>query len=168
LLHCGTERLRTSVTALGQGHYRVQAQGEALELHIDAMEAPTVRFTHDGLQGKAHFALDGEQLHLAHDGLTLCYTDATLAPAAKDAAGSDGRLLAPMDGKILKVLVQPGQAIAKGQTLAVLEAMKMEFAISSGVDSTVTALSCQVGQQVKARQLLISLAPTATPGDSTP
>ena len=168
LLLCGTERLRTSVTALGQGHYRVQAQGEALELHIDAMEAPTVRFTHDGLQGKAHFALDGEQLHLAHSGLTLCYTDATLAPAAKDAPGSDGRLLAPMDGKILKVLVQPGQAIAKGQTLAVLEAMKMEFAISSGVDSTVTALACQVGQQVKARQLLISLAPTAIPGDSTP
>ena len=71
-------------------------------------------------------------------------------------------MLAPMDGKILKVLVQPGDTISKGQTLAVLEAMKMEFAISSGVDSSVTAVACQVGQQVKARQLLISLAPTQT------
>ena len=35
-------------------------------------------------------------------------------------------------------------------------------AISSGVDSSVTAVACQVGQQVKARQLLISLAPTHT------
>jgi biotin carboxyl carrier protein len=40
--------------------------------------------------------------------------------------------------------------------------MKMEFAISSGVDSSVTGVACQVGQQVKARQLLISLAPTST------
>jgi geranyl-CoA carboxylase alpha subunit len=132
------------------------------------MEAPTVRFSHAGLQGKAHFALDGAHLHLTYQALTLRYTDATLAPAAKDAAGSDGRLLAPMDGKILKVLVQPGEAIAKGQTLAVLEAMKMEFAISSGVDSTVTALACQVGQQVKARQLLISLVPTAPTEGSAP
>jgi len=168
LLVCGPDRLRSSVTALGQGHYRVQTQDGALELQIDAMEAPTVRFSHAGLQGKAHFALDGAQLHLTYQALTLRYTDATLAPAAKDAAGSDGRLLAPMDGKILKVLVQPGEAIAKGQTLAVLEAMKMEFAISSGVDSTVTALACQVGQQVKARQLLISLAPTAPTEGSAP
>jgi biotin carboxyl carrier protein len=46
--------------------------------------------------------------------------------------------------------------------------MKMEFAISSGVDSTVTALACQVGPQVKARPLLISLAPTAPTEGNAP
>jgi geranyl-CoA carboxylase alpha subunit len=140
----------------------VQHEGQTLELEVVSMQAPTLRFRHQGLDVQADYALAGNMVHLSHAGLTLSYTDTTLAPASKDAAGSDGRMLAPMDGKILKVLVQSGDTISKGQTLAVLEAMKMEFAISSGVDSSVTAVACQVGQQVKARQLLISLAPTVT------
>jgi geranyl-CoA carboxylase alpha subunit len=161
LLQCGERKLRPAVTALGQGAYHVQLDGQTLALDVLSMQAPTLRFMHQGLDAQAHYALAGKDVHLSHAGLTLRYTDITLAPASKDAAGSDGRMLAPMDGKILKVLVQPGDTISKGQTLAVLEAMKMEFAISSGVDSSVTAVACQVGQQVKARQLLISLVPTA-------
>ena len=162
LLQCGERKLRITVAALGRGTYRVQWDGQTLELDIVSMQAPTLRFKHQGLDAQADYALSDNQVHLSHAGLTLGYTDNTLAPASKDAAGSDGRMLAPMDGKILKVLVQPGDTISKGQTLAVLEAMKMEFAISSGVDSSVTAVTCQVGQQVKARQLLISLTPTNT------
>ncbi len=162
LLQCGERKLRVTVAALGRGAYRVQLDGQTLELAVVSMQAPALRFMHQGLDAQADYALAGNVVHLSHAGLTLSYTDTTLAPASKDAAGSDGRMLAPMDGKILKVLVQPGDTISKGQTLAVLEAMKMEFAISSGVDSSVTAVACQVGQQVKARQLLISLAPTQT------
>ena len=162
LLQCGERKLRVTVAAMGMGAYRVQLDGQTQELEIVSMQAPSLRFVHQGLSATADYALADHSVHLSHAGLTLSYTDTTLAPASKDAAGSDGRMLAPMDGKILKVLVQPGDTISKGQTLAVLEAMKMEFAISSGVDSSVTAVACQVGQQVKARQLLISLAPTQT------
>ncbi len=161
-LQCGESKLRVTLAALGRGAYRVQLDGQTHELEIVSMQAPTLRFKHQGLDATADYALAGNCVHFSHAGLTLSYTDTTLAPASKDAAGSDGRMLAPMDGKILKVLVQPGDTISKGQTLAVLEAMKMEFAISSGVDSSVTAVACQVGQQVKARQLLVSLAPTQT------
>ena len=160
LLQCGERKLRVTVAAMGMCAYRVQLDGQTQELEIVSMQAPSLRFMYQGLDASANYALADHSVHLSHDGLTLSYTDTTLAPTSKDAAGSDGRMLAPMDGKILKVLVQPGDTISKGQTLAVLEAMKMEFAISSGVDSSVTAVACQVGQQVKARQLLISLAPT--------
>ncbi len=162
LLQCGERKLRVTVAAMGMGTYRVQLDGQTLDLDILSMQAPSLRFMHQGLSAKADYALAQNSVHLAYAGLTLSYIDTTLAPARKDAAGSDGRMLAPMDGKILKVLVQLGDTISKGQPLAVLEAMKMEFVISSGVDSTVTAVACQVGQQVKARQLLISLAPTHT------
>ena len=160
LLQCGERKLRVTVAALGQGAYRVQLDGQTHDITIISMQAPRLRFMHQGLGAQADYALAHNNVHLSYAGLTLSYTDTTLAPASKDAAGSDGRMVAPMDGKILKVLVKPGETISKGQTLAVLEAMKMEFAISSGVDSTVTAVACQVGQQVKSRQLLISLAPT--------
>jgi geranyl-CoA carboxylase alpha subunit len=70
-----------------------------------------------------------------------------------------------MDGKIDTVFIQPGatpgETIARGQTLAVLEAMKMKFAISSGVDDQVATVSCQTGQQVKGRQLLIAIKSAA-------
>ena len=98
-------------------------------------------------------------LWLCSQGLTLCYVDATLAATEKGAAGSDGRLVAPMDGKIVVLAVKAGASVKKGQTLAVLEAMKMEFQIASGVDGVVENISCQIGQQVKARQLLLNLKP---------
>ncbi len=90
-------------------------------------------------------------------GATLAYEDVTLAPAARKDAASDGRVLAPMDGKIMSVLVEAGSAVAKGQPLAVLEAMKMEFSVTSQTDGVVNALACQVGQQVRARQLLMTV-----------
>jgi geranyl-CoA carboxylase alpha subunit len=68
--------------------------------------------------------------------------------------GSDGRLLANSDGKIVAVKVQPGDRVEKGQTLVVLEAMKMEFQLALPVGGVVEAVSVAAGQQVKGRQLL--------------
>ena len=123
-----------------------------------------MRFVHDGVAGRGSFARDGDVLWLSHGGLTLRYDDVTLAAAEKDAAGSDGRLLAPMDGKIVALMTEPGATIVKGQTLGVLEAMKMEFPICSGVDGVVEAVSIQPGLQVKARALLIAIKPAGGAG----
>ena len=93
------------------------------------------------------------------EGAVYCYEDVTLAPVAAAAAGSDGRLLAHSDGKVVAVHVQVGDVVAKGQTLAVLEAMKMEFQLALPVSGKVTAVSVEAGQQVKNRQLLVEVQP---------
>ncbi|MCX7234480.1 MAG: ATP-grasp domain-containing protein, partial [Burkholderiales bacterium] len=159
LLQCGERSLRVSVSALGDGHYRAEVEGQALDIQILEMQFPTARFMHAGLAAKASYMVAGSSVYLSYGGQTLSYADTTLAPVAKAAALGDGRMLAPMDGKVLRVLVTAGETVTKGQALAVLEAMKIEFVISSNADSLVTAVSCQTGQQVRARQLLISLAP---------
>ena len=64
-------------------------------------------------------------------------------------------------GRVLTRTVKAGDAVAKGQKLLTLEAMKMEFPIASAVDGLVEVVSCQPGQQVKARALLIGLKPAA-------
>ena len=55
----------------------------------------------------------------------------------------------PLTGKIIKVEVKPGDAIKEGDTIVVLESMKMENPIVAPVDGTITKINVTVGQVVK-------------------
>jgi 3-methylcrotonyl-CoA carboxylase alpha subunit len=70
------------------------------------------------------------------------------------ASASDGAILAPMPGKVIAVDVAPGEAVTKGQRLLVLEAMKMEHALTAPFDGTVAELAVAEGQQVQVEALL--------------
>jgi propionyl-CoA carboxylase alpha chain len=72
-------------------------------------------------------------------------------PADALAAGS---LVAPMPGSVVRVLVEAGAAVAKGQALVVLEAMKMEHTIAAPADGTVSQVGVAPGQQVDAGAVL--------------
>jgi len=113
-----------------------------------------------GTRGRAHYARHEERVFVCAGGRTFGFTDRTYAPAEAAGAGSDGRITAHSDGKIVAVNVRPGDAVKKGQTLVVLEAMKMEFQLTTPVDGTVEAVSVAAGAQVKGRQLLIQVAPS--------
>ena len=82
------------------------------------------------------------------------------APAPKAApAGAEGaiKVTSPMPGTILKIEVSAGQAVKKGDTLCILEAMKMENAIPAPEDGTVASVNVQKGASVNAGDLLVSL-----------
>jgi 3-methylcrotonyl-CoA carboxylase alpha subunit len=76
---------------------------------------------------------------------------------AADGASEGGRLTAPMPGKLISFLAQPGQAVKQGQALAVMEAMKMEHTITSPRDGTVAELLYAVGDQVSEGGELLTL-----------
>jgi len=63
-----------------------------------------------------------------------------------------------MPGRVIRVLVEPGQAVKKGSPLLVLEAMKMENEIRSPREGTVKRLAVHEGDLVEARALLVELA----------
>ena len=67
--------------------------------------------------------------------------------AAIDVAG--GRILAPMPGRIAAVMVGPGERVAAGAPLVVLEAMKMEHTVAAPAAGVVAGLACAVGDQVE-------------------
>ncbi|MEI8144590.1 MAG: biotin/lipoyl-containing protein, partial [Alphaproteobacteria bacterium] len=71
-------------------------------------------------------------------------------PLAVDLEHLDGGgvIKAPMHGKVIAVFVEAGQPIAKGQRVAVIEAMKMEHTLTAALDGTVAAVSVSVGDQV--------------------
>ena len=66
-----------------------------------------------------------------------------------------GDLHAPMAGKIIRVLVQPGEPVKAGTTLLILEAMKMEQQVIAPQDGVVTRLLCREGDQVTAGTELV-------------
>ena len=75
-------------------------------------------------------------------------------PAPVDAAVKGG-FMAPMPGKVIKVLVKDGEAVKSGQTLLVLEAMKMEQTTRSPADGVVKKVLVREGDQVTAGQILV-------------
>jgi len=64
---------------------------------------------------------------------------------------------APMGGKVIKVSVNPGDAISEDDEVAVLEAMKMEMPILAEEGGTVAEVKVQAGQTVEAEQVLVVL-----------
>jgi len=76
-------------------------------------------------------------------------------PAARGRPGKAHRVLAPMPGKVLAVKVLPGDRVAAGSALLVLEAMKMENDVLSPVDGTVKAVGAAPGASVGAGDLLL-------------
>jgi 3-methylcrotonyl-CoA carboxylase alpha subunit len=69
-----------------------------------------------------------------------------------------GRLTAPMPGKVVSFAVKGGDKVSKGQTLAVMEAMKMEHTIAAPVDGVVQELLYAPGDQVAEGAELLRLA----------
>lgn len=76
---------------------------------------------------------------------------------AAPAGGSGATVKAPMPGAVLKVLVNAGESVEAGQTVLILEAMKMEVEVKSEEAGTVSAINANVGDSVNAGQVLISL-----------
>ena len=76
-----------------------------------------------------------------------------------DDAGHAGagpqRIVAPMPGKVVRVLVKPGEAVRARQTVVVIEAMKMENELKAGRDGTIGELNAREGASVDAGALLV-------------
>jgi urea carboxylase len=87
-------------------------------------------------------------------------------PAAHDEGGSEElqpgclAVVSPVAGSVWKISSAPGQAVKAGDTLVLVESMKMELPVTAPVDGTVTQLRCTEGRSVLVAQTLIIMRPT--------
>jgi biotin carboxyl carrier protein len=99
------------------------------------------------------------------DGVALIQIPRFPPPVTEAAAGG---CVAPMPGKVIQVAVSEGRTVEAGDTLVVLEAMKMEHAVEAAIAGVVTRVAVAVGDQVDTDQLLVVIEPApdavATPG----
>lgn len=74
-------------------------------------------------------------------------------------SASGGDVDAPMPGLIVAVPVEEGQAVSQGQTVVILESMKMQNELKAPIDGVVTAIRVEAGQSVEKNQSLIVIEP---------
>ncbi len=111
----------------------------------------------DGVQ-RRHLAIRHEDtLYLYWEGELHRVTRFDPVIAAGSGHDSQGGLSAPMNGSVVRILVTPGQTVAAGAALVVLEAMKMEHSLRAPRDGVVKSLFCQEGDMVKEGSVLVAL-----------
>lgn len=132
---------------------QVTCRGDEFEV---ACNGEAVRFNRHKLP--RHIAVvDGDHMTLFRAGRVMrIHLFRSLADG--DDAGGEGRVIAPMPGKIIDVMVGAGDEVAKDQPLLIMEAMKMQMTIRAGMAGIVGALPVTAGQQVQDGALLVEIA----------
>ena len=158
-LLCVSDQHKVAVNVINsqEKSFLLQAGDDELSLTLLEFSENKVRYSEQGVAKTLSFAFYKNGVYLTtHEGCVFV-EDATHAPAVSaDAAGS-GLIKASMDGGIIDVLVEDGQAVKKGQTLVVLEAMKMEHSMKADSDGVIKSILVSKGDQVKGRQLLVEI-----------
>ncbi|MFC4561655.1 biotin carboxylase N-terminal domain-containing protein [Nocardiopsis mangrovi] len=146
------------VSVAGADPVRVRAarsaDGRALTVSVDGR---TTRYAR---------ARDGADLWLGSAGSAWRFhEEPAVAPTRGSAQAGDGSLRSPMPGTVLAVAVEEGQHVTAGTPVVIVEAMKMEHAITAPVDGVVTRLDARAGRAVAMDALLATIAPVS-PGSS--
>jgi geranyl-CoA carboxylase alpha subunit len=137
--------------------YRIQVATTPFELKIIQCDGRWASLEINGIRRRHAYRLEAGQLWLFTRPGSVRLVDRTQALVSSQASVSSGALRAPMDGAIVDVLVAEGSPVSKGQLLVVLEAMKMEHPLKSGIDGVLKRLQVRVGDQVKNRQILLEV-----------
>jgi geranyl-CoA carboxylase alpha subunit len=140
------------------GGYVASLNSHAHRFEIDDLSREAIRFRSNGVMEQAKFLRDGDRLYLLHRGHTLSVRDLTLAaPASAAATGGDGKVRAAMNGRVVAVLVKPGEKVAAGQPVMTLEAMKMEHVHMAGISGTISAIDVAEGEQVTTGKIVVEI-----------
>lgn len=115
--------------------------------------------THDLGTIDASFVEDDDGMTIFRNGKVMHLHIPNIEGA--DESGGEGRIIAPMPGKIITVMVGQGEQVTKNQPLIVMEAMKMELTIRAGCDGVIEELNVCDGQQVGDGTLLVSIGEAA-------
>jgi len=161
LRHRG-QLLELRVREQGRGGLALEVDGQALQAVVTpgAGGATTVRMG-GTQQGAAAVRLRGSvgqaavRWHVQADGVDLFLEDASFDAAAAGGAAASQELRAPFNGKVIAMHAAPGQAVRRGDTLLVIESMKLEHAINAPHDAVLAAVMVEAGQQAVPGQVLL-------------
>jgi len=143
------------------GHKLLVAHGEEhYELHLQSQEPGLLCIIDNGVRQRCQYHRSGDSLYLQAFGRSWCVRDITHQPAQGALGTGSGKVQATMDGAIIDVLVAEGDQVEQGQTLVILEAMKMEHPVKADRTGTVGQLLARKGDQVKRGQLLADVQST--------
>ena len=141
--------------------YTLTVDGRTVEARGERDPRGPMRVELDGTRMDATVVVAGEKRHVFLNGRVWPLANIDPLHHGADASGTEGGLLAPMPGKVIALVAQPGATVAKGAPLLILEAMKMEHTITAPEDGTVHAFRFEVGDQAGDGDELVEFEPAA-------
>jgi biotin carboxyl carrier protein len=146
--------------------YKYKVQGVDYEVNIEDVEGSIAKVTVNGKEFEVEM---NHPLRPRHKSLSKPVVAAPAAPAAASVqaapaaaqptatAGAGVKVKSPLPGTITSVNVAAGQAVKKGETVVVLEAMKMQNNIEADNDGTVTSILVNKGDSVMEGAVLLTI-----------
>jgi acetyl-CoA/propionyl-CoA carboxylase biotin carboxyl carrier protein len=155
-------RVGGSQVQVAAGDGWCEVDGRRMEVRLLSAEGHWALVEVDGEARRYLFASDGDGVWLGWGGDTwrLSPETASAGRRAGPAAG-DGRVASPMPGRVLAVHVGIGTAVAAGQAIATVEAMKMEHVVGAPFEGVVAEVSVRPGDPVSLDQVLARVEPAA-------
>jgi acetyl/propionyl-CoA carboxylase alpha subunit len=143
------------------GGYRLHLGDETFLVALEPGPDGTHVLSFAGERHDVLIALDGDRVyvHLGGETFSARHLDPVERSARHAGASPDDVIEAPMPGTVVAVHVEAGRRVVRGDTLIVIESMKLETAIRAARDGTVAALHVAVGQTFERSAPLVTLAP---------
>ena len=159
-----SESISVELTTNG-GFYRATVGDKTANVEILQAKDGKLELLIDGKRVTAYVSSDNANRWVTINGQTLVLTKSSGARRGSHAGHhAAGELTAPMPGQVRALNVSEGDAVTKGQTLLVLEAMKMEIRIHAPRDGIVKRLFVKQSQTVEREQILIEVEESLRPG----
>ena len=141
--------------------YKYTINGAQYDVTIDSISGSKAKVEVNGIP----FEVEMHGSSLVEEALPTVQTadapaapaPAAAAPAAKSGPGAGAPVKAPLPGGVTKILVEAGQNVKKGDTVLVLEAMKMENNITAEADGQVTGICVAAGDSVMEGTTLLTI-----------
>lgn len=142
--------------------YRLHLADQVIPFDLKTGADGRAWLTLDGVHHEVVIATRGDDVfvHFEGEAYQLRYEHPLKRLAAAGLGGAEDKVLAPMPGSIVAVQIKAGDAVTKGQTLLVMESMKMETTLTAPRDGVIEAVTYDKGQTFDRDALLLSLVAT--------
>lgn len=139
----------------------VEIGGKEISAVIHTLDEHSISIILDGESYTIHFAVEDNKTHVAFSGqqflLERLEEDNLKKRPEEDNRFQDGKVGAPMPGKILKIFVEEGIEVKKNQQLFIIEAMKMENEVRSPVDGKIKKIYFKEEELVSVGEPIIEI-----------
>jgi geranyl-CoA carboxylase alpha subunit len=152
------DEFRAVVVTHGAQHYEITIGDDRHEVICQQTTETSATMLVDGLPERLHcYVPSPAVIEIASQRIDFILSNLDLIPPESQDAAQGGSVTAPMHGQMLSLLVGDGEQVEVDQRLAVFEAMKMQHEILAPVAGTVTNIRAQVGQQMAAGDVILTL-----------
>jgi propionyl-CoA carboxylase alpha chain len=160
-LHYGERLIDVSYSSRRDGSFEIAGSGSA---HVRSWDPCAIDFEMASLRRSVRVSHVGDHLYVQANRGTISFALVPRFVASNSVVWAAGGLRAPMPGVVLDVRVEVDQHVLMGETLVVMEAMKMEHIIAAPYSGTVSTLLVTKGEQVERDTQLLTLQPDAEEG----